>query len=852
MYRYLPASLIFALLFIFTGNAHAQIEYSPAFPKLTDQVTFTIDLTKATGAKVPALLGLTSGVYLWSGANTSTNGNYNYTPAGQSSFNQPYEPGKMTYLGNSKWQITLTPKAYYRVPDGVTIKQLIFVLRNAAGTAQTETFYVQLGLTPYKVLPLPAGLKDGVNYINDNTVILSLLAPKKKYVHVLGDINNWQINPAHIMNRTPDGERYWLKITGLTPGKEYMFQYLVDGVIRTADPYSDKVIDPWTDMDIPASTYPNLLSFPEGKTTFPVSVMQTGQKPYNWQVQSFVPPPKNKMIVYELCVRDFSAKHNYKTVMDSLNYLEKLGVNVIELMPVTDFDGNLNWGYITNFYFAPDKYFGTKNELKALIDECHKRGIAVVLDMVLNHSWGQNPLARMYWNATTLEPSAESPWYNSKSNFFNPLAHFGPDFNHESPYTQKFVDSVNAYWLTEYKVDGFRFDFTKGFTNQYKPESDLWGDLYDASRIAILKRMTTALWKVKPNAYAILEHLCFSNQEEKELANHGIMMWGNFSYHFGKLAKGESVDISWMNYKQRGWTQPNLVSYWDSHDWQRPLVEAMLNGRSNTEYNTKLLATALERMKLSSAFLFPIPGPKMLWMFDELGYDVDKDFNGFGGPKPIRWEYLQDTSRLKLYKAMSAIISLKKNYLAEADVATFTTDAITKSMHITNTGLNVTIIGNYDIVTKTVNPKFQHTGLWYDYFTGSPILVNGTDDLYSLTAGEFHIFTDKPVAFPEKGLVPFKVNAIKTTIESNPQKYGINVYPNPGTGRFNLTLDPKAPGSGSGTATVYNFMGRKVNSTLSVIGDKHFMVDITSQPSGQYVLNLQSGGQYINIRLIKQ
>ncbi|RYD87874.1 MAG: alpha-amylase, partial [Sphingobacteriales bacterium] len=401
------------------------------------------------------------------------------------------------------------------------------------------------------------------------------------------------------------------------------------------------------------------------------------QTPYNWQVKSFTPPPKNKMVIYELCIRDFSAKHNYKTVMDSLNYLQKLGVNVIELMPVMDFEGNTGWGYNPNFYFAPDKYFGTKNELKALIDECHKRGIAVILDAVFNHSWGYNPLAVMYWNFSTLEPAANNPWYNPTDSFANPGAHYGPDFNHESPYTQKFVDSVNAYWITEYKVDGYRFDFTKGFTNQPKPLSDPWGDVYDASRVAILKRMTTAMWKVNPNALAIFEHLSFNNQEEKELADHGIMLWANFTYHFTKLVKGETQDISWMNYKQRNWTQSNVVAYWCSHDWQRPIVDAMLNGRSNATYNTKLLPTALERMKLSAAFLYPVPGPRMIWMFDELGYDVDKDIGGYGKAKPIRWEYYQDTSRLKLYKAMSAIIKLKQNYLADADRATFTLDGIT-------------------------------------------------------------------------------------------------------------------------------------------------------------------------------
>src|SRR5690606_13569406 len=104
-----------------------------------------------------------------------------------------------------------------------------------------------------------------------------------------------------------------------------------------------------------------------------------------------------------------------------------------------------------------------------------------------NHSYGQSPLVRMYFENG--KPAANNPWYNVDHNFQNTDAHWGYDFNHESPHTKAFVDSVNAFWLTHYKVDGFRFDFTKGFSNTVYGPSD-WGSAYDAARIANLKRMT--------------------------------------------------------------------------------------------------------------------------------------------------------------------------------------------------------------------------------------------------------------------------------------------------------------------------------------------------------------------------
>ena len=124
-------------------------------------------------------------------------------------------------------------------------------------------------------------------------------------------------------------------------------------------------------------------------------------------------------------------------------------MNAIEFMPTNEFEGNSSWGYNPNFYFAPDKYYGPKNDFKALIDECHNRGIAVIIDLVLNHSYNSSPMARMYWNNSANRPAADNPWFNEVSNFENTDAHWGSDLNHESLYTKNFVDSVNTYWMQE-------------------------------------------------------------------------------------------------------------------------------------------------------------------------------------------------------------------------------------------------------------------------------------------------------------------------------------------------------------------------------------------------------------------
>ncbi len=388
------------------------------------------------------------------------------------------------------------------------------------------------------IADLADGLRDGVNILSDNTVTFVLYAPNKDHVLLIGDFNDWELSNDYLMNRTPDNDRYWITITDLTPGEEYAFQYLIDGSIRVADAFTEKILDPSNDPGIPDETYPDLKPYPEGKTAGIVSVFQTVQDEYEWQSDSFTPPSLTDLVIYELHVQNYTAKKNLKALTDTLDYLTELGVNAIELMPVNEFEGNQSWGYNPSFYFALDKVYGTKNDFKTFVDACHSRGIAVIIDLVLNHSYDQSPLVQMYWNKSMGNPSSDNPWYNEKCNFVdNGAAHWGNDFNHESQATKNLVDSINSFWMSEYHVDGFRFDFTKGFSNTLWYGSDNWASAYDPDRIAILKRMADEIWSRNENAYVIFEHLA-DNSEETELAEHGIMLWGNMNYNYNEATMG--------------------------------------------------------------------------------------------------------------------------------------------------------------------------------------------------------------------------------------------------------------------------------------------------------------------------
>ncbi|WP_372644791.1 alpha-amylase family glycosyl hydrolase [Ancylomarina sp.] len=594
----------------------------------------------------------------------------------------------------------------------------------------------------------PSVLKDGINYISTTSVNLQLYAPNKEYIYIIGDFNNWLLSNSYQMKK--DGDYFWFSIDGLTPGKEYIFQYLIDGEIKIADPYADKLLDPWNDQYISSSTYPNLIAYPSSKTSEFASVLQTAQTAYTWSDTEFTMPDHDDLVIYELLIRDFTEAGNIKTVTDTLDYLQRLGVNAIELMPFNEFEGNDSWGYNPAFYFAPDKAYGTKNDYKDFINECHKRGIAVLMDMVLNHSFGQSPFFRMYEEGG--KPSSDNPWYNREHNFENTDAHWGADFNHESLETQKLVDRINTYWIDEYHIDGYRFDFTKGFSNTYHDLSDPWASNYDADRIRLLKRMADKIWAENDKAFISFEHLA-DNYEEKELAAYGIHLWGNANGNYSEATMGYNEsgksDLSWTSWKNREWVAPRLISYMESHDEERVMVKNLQFGNSFENYNVKELSTALSRIETAGAIFFATPGPKMIWQFGELGYDISIDENGRTGKKPIKWDYLDDSNRLHLYQVFSALIKLKTQEVAfSSEDYNLNVAGALKRVEINHADMDVRVIANFDVKAGSITPNFSQTGTWYDYFTGTEVSVSDVNMNVNLAAGEYRIYTTKQLETP--------------------------------------------------------------------------------------------------------
>lgn len=684
---------------------------------------------------------------------------------------------------------------------------------------------------------LPSGKSYGINYDNSTTVTLALLAPYKEFVYVLGDFNDWKVNSSYYMKREiVDSNKviWWLTIGGLTPGEEYAFQYYVDGNIRIADPFTEKVLDPSNDSFILPSTYPNLMPYPAGKTSEIVSVIQTDQAAYPWQI-NFQRPAKTDLVIYELLLRDFLVSHDYKTLHDTLNYLKNLGVNAIELMPINEFEGNESWGYNPSFHLAVDKYYGPKNDLKKFIDKAHEMDIAVILDVVLNHAFGQSPLIRLY---STSEgwPSSQNPWLNPD---FDPAwpgyqarhpYNVGYDFNHESQATKDYVDRVTKFWITEYKVDGFRFDLTKGFSQRSSYISngnynEALTSSFDLTRINILKRMADKIWLIDPTFYVILEHFT-ENSEEIVLSNYGMMIWGNMNYQYNEATMGYPSNLIGSFYQSRGWTYPHLIAYMESHDEERLMYKNLNFGNSSGSYNIKDIREAINRIKLTAAFYFTILGPKMIWQFGELGYDYSINYNGRLGKKPIRWDYFSDPKRLKLYKVFAELIKLKKNYevfrTGNYNVALSGYD---KKMNITHPTMDAAILGNFNVIQMNISPSFSRIGKWYEFFSGDSIDVTDVNMQITFQPGELRIYTTVKLPPPEPDLLTEVESGLSETVPSNFELH--QNYPNP----FNPSTRIQYQVSNNSHVSLYVY---------DVLGNEVATLVDEEKPAGRYEVEFQS------------
>lgn len=499
----------------------------------------------------------------------------------------------------------------------------------------------------------------------DGTVTFCIAAPGKANAMIIPAWDNYKPLSNNMMHYTDiNGIRYfWIDVSGLDPNKEYPYYYLIDQDIKVGDPYARLVLDPYNDKWLSDGTYPGLIPYPaeEVGDNVMLAVYKGNRDVYDWKVDNFIGPKQTELIIYEMLIRDFTGTEGealgdgtLAKALDKLDYLSTLGVNAIELMPINDFNGNNSWGYNTNFYFAPDKAYGDPDTYRRFIDECHSRGIAVILDVVFNQSDGMHPWYQMY-------PTNSNPFYNARAPHAYSVLN---DWNQDNLLVQQQWTDMITYWMTAYKVDGFRFDLVKGLGDNESyggNASESNTNKYNASRVARMKRLTEVIKSINPNAYSINENLAGA-QEENEMAANGQLNWANINNASCQFAMGYQSDSNCNRFyapsDSRTWG--STVSYAESHDEQRMGYKQTQWGVNGVKDN---LPASMQRLGSVAAQMLLSPGAHMIWQFGELGNSTNtknNDGSNNTDPKPVFWNYLDNPYRHGLYDNYSELIALRK------------------------------------------------------------------------------------------------------------------------------------------------------------------------------------------------
>ncbi len=515
----------------------------------------------------------------------------------------------------------------------------------------------------------------------DGTVTFCLAAPDKTSVVIVPSWDGYKVLAENTMYYQDYNNRryFWINSPKLEAGKDYIYYYLVDGTRSVGDPYARLVLDPYNDKYLATSGlgYEGMPEYPaEVQGDVMLAVWRRDMNKYSWS--DFTIPQHDRLYVYEMLLRDFTGTEGQSkgdgtlaAAMEKIPYIKSLGVNAVELMPIMEFNGNNSWGYNTNFYMAPDKAYGSPEEYKDFIDECHRNGLAVILDIVFNQTDGLTPWYQMY-------PVGSNPFYNKTApHDYSVLNDLRCDYDLVE---QHYIDVVQ-YWLREYNVDGFRFDLVKGLGDNSSYSSGT--EAYNQSRVDRMKRIHAAMKEVKPDAIHINELLAAS-REENANATDGQLGWHNLNHNSCQFAmfydeNGRGISEFYTGNTDR--TLWHSMAYAESHDEERVAYKLRTYGAQSV----KTGQVRASRLSALGAWMVLNPGPKMIWQFQELGNDEttkNDDGSNNTSPKRVNWNAMSNVinkSVLEAYQAVGALRAANEDMFGDGTTfkSTWTSSLIT-------------------------------------------------------------------------------------------------------------------------------------------------------------------------------
>ncbi len=517
-------------------------------------------------------------------------------------------------------------------------------------------------------------IRSGAVDHGDGRVTFGLWAPWKKGVSLVGDFNNWNA-AAQPMQVLESG--MWVAELQLEPGT-YGYQFVIDTAtekpVYISDPYARK------------------LRWAEGSPQ-PHALVEVGKEPYLWGDEGYNACPMNELVIYELHVGDFSPGGDFNGVAEKLDYLRDLGVRAIELMPIQEFPGDVSWGYNPAYFFAPESAYGTADELKNLVDQAHRRGIGVILDVVLNHTDSSNPLTRLY-------SYQDNPYFGEDGNPWG-----FPDFNHWDDATKRLVHDVQDYWLLEFHIDGFRYDHAEGIG-------------FDA--MSGMQYLGWAARQTKPQVWLIAEQLAdpISVVEKTEIGAswhesfHGILRAQLREGDYQGRTYGDMQGVlNELIFARSGYTDnAQAINYLESHDLERIAFEIRTNPSLNNDEAVRA------KCKLGALALFTATGVPMLYAGQEFATHAPKTID----VNKLEWDRLNDPiwDDLRAFFASMAALRARAPALTQNNLEALLVDGERKLIIFKrwNDQGNEVVIGlNFAPVVQSVDVTFPRTGRWHEW-----------------------------------------------------------------------------------------------------------------------------------------
>jgi maltooligosyltrehalose trehalohydrolase len=456
--------------------------------------------------------------------------------------------------------------------------------------------------------------------------------------------------------------------------------------------------------------------------------------PFVWTDAAYKTPELDDLIVYELQVEEFN--DTFDGVIDRLTYLQSLGVNCLELMPVTSVKLDFDWGYGPLHYFSPSAHIGGPDGLRRLVDACHAVNIAVILDVVYQHvdpTFAYN-LVYNDVNASPGTPHVGSPMIGAHGPF-------GPQADFTLAFTQEYFAASNRNWLIEYHVDGFRYDevtdlyvspmdtgYAKLAYDTFRFSFSIPRFVPDPNSFSRIIQCAEALWR----APDVLRNTYTSGAWQNDLLNQaesiaaGATPTADFAHTLDPFFAGRyPATKTVVNAAGNPVDMPVApFQYLNSHDHSHLIVFA---GTTGNDFLSPGDRSRYWRMQALAIALYTSQGVPMLWEGEEFADDYNLPDNGFARidlRRDMHWEYFYDAfggplvslyRRLgQLRRASRALRSRESFYYWQQSLQNSQLIAYHRHAPADASGPEqyAMVILNFGGTAATINLPFPKTGIW--------------------------------------------------------------------------------------------------------------------------------------------